>query len=79
LRPKSLKSEQPESHTIMSDNPELSHKHDFPSFEQTVKHGVPEQLLVLDCKLGVLAASKSFYTSFQVAPGEMVGSHALGS
>ncbi len=43
------------------------------SLDQMVSHAVREQLLVLDVGLNVLAASKSFYTAFQVGPGETVG------
>jgi PAS domain S-box-containing protein len=43
------------------------------SLDQLVSHAVREQLLVLDVGLNVLAASKSFYTAFQVRPGETVG------
>jgi len=43
------------------------------SVEQIISHAVQEQLLVLDCNLVVLAASKSFYTAFQATPGDTVG------
>jgi PAS domain S-box-containing protein len=43
------------------------------SLDQLVSQAVREQLLVLDINLGVLAASKSFYTVFRVASGDTVG------
>src|ERR1700722_13939369 len=43
------------------------------SLEKSLSHAVREQLLVLDAQLSVQAASKSFYTTFQVAPGQTDG------
>jgi hypothetical protein len=39
------------------------------SLDQLVSLAVRLQLLVLDSNLAVLAASKSFYTAFRIAPG----------
>lgn len=49
------------------------HKPASLSLDQIVSHAVREQLLMLDVGLHILAASNSFYTAFQVAPGETVG------
>jgi len=57
----------------MSNVPGPSHPPEFLSVEQIISHAVQEQLLVLDCNLVVLAASKSFYTAFQATPGDTVG------
>ena len=43
------------------------------SCDETISHSLREQLLVLDAGLSVQAASKSFYTAFQVAAGQAVG------
>ncbi len=55
------------------DTSEAPHIQDFPSLEKSVSHPAREQLLLLDADLNVQAASKSFYTAFQVAPGEAIG------
>ena len=55
------------------DTSEPSPSQDFPSLEKSLSHAVREQLLVLDATLSVQAASKSFYTAFQVAPGQTAG------
>src|ERR1700722_7887851 len=57
----------------MTNNPETSSDQDLLSAEQIVSHATREQLLVLDCNLGVVAASKSFHTAFRVAPGDTIG------
>jgi PAS domain S-box-containing protein len=49
------------------------HNPAFLSVEQITSHAVQEQLLVLDRNLVVLAASKSFYTTFQATPYNTVG------
>jgi hypothetical protein len=49
------------------------HNPAFLSVEQIISHAVQEQLLVLDRNLVVLAASKSFYTTFQATPYNTVG------
>ena len=49
----------------MSNVPETPYNTEFLSVEQMIGNAVQEQLLVLDCNLVVLAASKSFYDSFQ--------------
>ncbi|MGA2215316.1 MAG: PAS domain S-box protein, partial [Bryobacteraceae bacterium] len=57
----------------MSEASESPHHPEFRSAGEIVSHAVREQLLVLDCDLCVLAASKSFYQAFQVAPAELAG------
>jgi PAS domain S-box-containing protein len=53
--------------------PDLRLNHRFQFLDQIVSHAVQEQLLVLDANLAVQAASKTFYTLFQVARSETVG------
>jgi PAS domain S-box-containing protein len=43
------------------------------SLDQLVSQAMREHLLVLDSALGILAASKSFYTAFRVGPSDTVG------
>jgi PAS domain S-box-containing protein len=57
----------------MSITSEPLHSKAFLSLDQTVSHAVREHLLVLDGGLSVLAASKSYYTAFQTAPGDTIG------
>jgi PAS domain S-box-containing protein len=57
----------------MSITLEPLHNHALLSLDQIVRRAVREQLLVLDVGLNVLAASQSFYTAFQLAPGETLG------
>ena len=57
----------------MSNVPEATHSPEFLPVEQIISHAVQEQLLVLNCDLVVLAASKSFYTTFQTTPFDTVG------
>jgi PAS domain S-box-containing protein len=57
----------------MTKTPEAPRNQDFSSPEQIISLAIREQLLVLDSNLGVLAASKSFYTAFRVVPGDTVG------
>jgi PAS domain S-box-containing protein len=52
---------------------EPSHNQDFLFFQASITHPVREQLLILDAHLRVRAASKSFYSAFQVAPSQTVG------
>jgi len=59
--------------TIVCSTTETMHNQAFLSRDQIVSQFAREQLLVLDVGLNVLAASKAFYTAFQVAPGETVG------
>jgi PAS domain S-box-containing protein len=53
--------------------PDLRSNHRFQFLDQVVSHAVHEQLLVLDANLAVQAASKTFYTLFQVERSETVG------
>src|SRR5580704_2535538 len=55
------------------DTPDLRRNHRFQFLDQIVSHAVQEQLLVLDANLAVQAASKTFYTLFQVARSETIG------
>ncbi len=52
---------------------ESSHNLDFRPIHESISDAVREQLLVLDDQLRVQAASKSFYTAFQLAPSQTVG------
>jgi PAS domain S-box-containing protein len=47
-------------------------KNDFPGIEDIVET-IREPLLVLDAKLNVLSANRSFYNIFKVAQGETIG------
>ena len=56
------------------DTPEQILNQSSLSLGQLVSQALREQpLLLLDSSLAVLAASRSFYTAFQVAPGDTVG------
>lgn len=49
--------------------------YESPTYAQAMIETVREPLLVLDDHLKVLSASRSFYDTFRVAPGETVGKH----
>jgi len=55
------------------DTLETSRSQSILSLEKSLSHAVREQLLVLDAQLCIQAASESFYTAFQVAPGQTAG------
>ena len=55
------------------DAQETSLNQDFLSLRESIMHPVREQLLVLDPDLCVKSASKSFYTTFHMASGQVVG------
>jgi PAS domain S-box-containing protein len=57
----------------MSNTQEPSGNQDALTIESNISHAAREQLLLLDAELRVQAASKSFYTAFQVEPGETIG------
>jgi PAS domain S-box-containing protein len=52
---------------------DLQFNHRFRFLDQIVSHAVQEQLLVLDANLAVQAASKTFYSLFQVTRNETIG------
>jgi two-component system, chemotaxis family, CheB/CheR fusion protein len=55
------------------DAPGPSRNQDLLSLQASIIHAAREHLLVLDTQLRVKSATKSFYTAFQVAPGQTVG------
>jgi PAS domain S-box-containing protein len=55
------------------DTPEPSRDQDLLFFQENISHALREQLLVLDEDLRVQAATKSFYSTFQVTPGQIAG------
>ena len=50
-----------------------SYQQEFSSLQSRITDPAREQLLVLDAHLRIKGASKSFYTEFQIEPGETVG------
>ena len=51
------------------DTPQPSHSRDFAGPQEDIIPGAQEQLVVLDDDLRVQAASRSFFSGFQAAPG----------
>jgi hypothetical protein len=64
----------------MRDNPPLTENNDASTLAEAIVDTVREPLLVLDSDQRVLAASRSFYETFKVAPTDTEGKllYALG-
>src|SRR5580698_4486900 len=63
----------PSRKSASMDVPDKSLNQGLTVFLESILHPVREHLLVLDSRLHVKSAGKSFYTAFHVTPGETLG------